>query len=57
MPDFTDLLSQAKKMQEKMKETQEAIKKIEVELTNTTARFETIGRHLLGREISTREPL
>ena len=34
MPDFTDLLSQAKKMQEKMKETQEAIKKIEVEGTS-----------------------
>ena len=31
MPDFTDLISQTKKMQEKMKETQEAIKKIEVE--------------------------
>ena len=31
MPDFTDLLSQAKKMQEKMKETQEALKKIELE--------------------------
>ena len=31
MPDFTDLLSQAKKMQEKMKETQEILKKIEVE--------------------------
>ena len=31
MPDFNDLLSQAKKMQGKMKETQEAIKKIEVE--------------------------
>ena len=31
MPDFTDLVSQAKKMQEKMKETQEALKKIEVE--------------------------
>ena len=31
MPNFTDLLSQAKKMQEKMKETQEALKKIEVE--------------------------
>ena len=31
MPDFTDLLSQAKKMQEKMKETQETLKKIEVE--------------------------
>ena len=31
MPDFTDLLSQAKKMQEKMKETQDALKKIEVE--------------------------
>ena len=30
MPDFTDLISQAKKMQEKMKETQEALKKIEV---------------------------
>ena len=28
MPDFTDLISQTKKMQEKMKETQEAIKKI-----------------------------
>ena len=28
MPDFTDLISQAKKMQEKMKETQEAVKKI-----------------------------
>ena len=31
MTDFTDLLSQAKKMQEKMKETQETLKKIEVE--------------------------
>ena len=31
MPDFTDLISQAKKKQEKMKETQEALKKIEVE--------------------------
>ena len=31
MPDFTDLISQAKKMQEKTKETQEALKKIEVE--------------------------
>ena len=31
MPDFNDLLSQAKKMQEKMKDTQEALKKIEVE--------------------------
>ena len=31
MPDFTDLISQAKKMQEKMKETQENLKKIEVQ--------------------------
>ena len=31
MPDFNDLLAQAKKMQAKMKETQEALKKIEVE--------------------------
>ena len=31
MPDFTDLISQAKKMQERMKETQELLKKIEVE--------------------------
>ena len=31
MTDFTDLIAQAKKMQEKMKETQEALKKIEVE--------------------------
>ena len=31
MPDFTDLISQAKKMQKKMQETQEALKKIEVE--------------------------
>jgi len=31
MPDFNDLISQAKKMQEKMKETQENLKKIEVE--------------------------
>ena len=31
MPDFNDLISQAKKMQSKMKETQEALKKIEVE--------------------------
>ena len=31
MPDFTDLISQAKKMQEKIKETQETLKKIEVE--------------------------
>ena len=34
MPDFSDLLSQAKKMQEKMKETQDALKKIEVEGTS-----------------------
>jgi len=31
MADFKDLLSQAKKMQEKMKETQDALQKIEVE--------------------------
>ena len=31
MTDFSDVLSQAKKMQEKMKEAQEALKKIEVE--------------------------
>ena len=31
MTDFTNLVSQAKKMQEKMKETQENLKKIEVE--------------------------
>ena len=31
MPDFNDLISQAKKMQDKMKETQDALKKIEVE--------------------------
>ena len=31
MTDFNDLLGKAKKMQEKMKETQEALKKIEVE--------------------------
>ena len=31
MSDFNDLISQAKKMQEKMKETQEVLKKIEVE--------------------------
>ena len=31
MTDFTDLITQAKKMQETMKETQEALKKIEVE--------------------------
>ncbi len=31
MADFTNLISQAKKMQEKMKETQENLKKIEVE--------------------------
>jgi len=31
MTDFKDLLSQAQKMQEKMKDTQEALKKIEVE--------------------------
>ena len=31
MKDFSDLITQAKKMQEKMKETQEALKKIEVE--------------------------
>ena len=31
MPDFSDLITQAKKMQDKMKETQEALKKIEVE--------------------------
>ena len=31
MPDFSDLINQAKQMQDKMKETQEALKKIEVE--------------------------
>ena len=31
MTDFTDLITQAKKMQEKMKEAQEVLKKIEVE--------------------------
>ena len=31
MTDFTNLISQAKKMQEKMKEAQELLKKIEVE--------------------------
>ena len=31
MADFNDLISQAKKMQEKMKETQEVLRKIEVE--------------------------
>ena len=31
MADFMDLISQAKKMQEKMKKTQEALKTIEVE--------------------------
>ena len=31
MNDFSNLISQAKKMQEKMKETQESLKKIEVE--------------------------
>ena len=31
MKDFSDLITQAKKMHEKMKETQESLKKIEVE--------------------------
>ena len=31
MNNFNDMLSKAKKMQEKMKETQEALKKIEIE--------------------------
>ena len=31
MKDFSDLITQAKKMQEKMKETQQSLKKIEVE--------------------------
>mgnify|MGYP001381817333 CR=1 FL=1 len=31
MPDFTDLIAASKKMSEKMKETQDALKKIEVE--------------------------
>ena len=31
MADFTNLITQAKKMQEKMKEAQENLKKIEVE--------------------------
>ena len=31
MTDFTNLISQAKKMQEKMKETQDILKKIEVD--------------------------
>ena len=30
MADFSDLVSQAKKMQEKMKETQEALKKLKL---------------------------
>ena len=30
MTDFNDLISQAKKMQEKMKKTQETLKRIEV---------------------------
>ena len=30
MPDFNDLIAASKKMSERMKETQEAIKKIEV---------------------------
>ena len=34
MTDFTDLITQAKKMQEKMKETQETLKAIEVEGTS-----------------------
>ena len=34
MADFTDLITQAKKMQEKMQQTQEALKKIEVEGTS-----------------------
>ena len=31
MPDFSDMLSKAREMQEKMKEAQDLIKKIEVE--------------------------
>jgi DNA-binding protein, YbaB/EbfC family len=31
MPDFNDLISQAKKMQDKMRQAQEVLKKIEVE--------------------------
>jgi len=31
MPDFSDLINASKKMSDKMKETQEALKKIEVE--------------------------
>ena len=31
MPDFNDLIAASKKMSEKMKETQEVLKKIEVE--------------------------
>ena len=31
MPDFSDLIAASKKMSEKMKETQEALKKIEIE--------------------------
>ncbi len=34
MADFSDLITQAKKMQEKMKDAQEALKKIEVEGTS-----------------------
>ena len=37
MPDFSDLISQAKKMQEKMKEAQENLKKIEI--TKPGSRF------------------
>ena len=35
MPDFVDLISQAKKMQEKMKETQEALKKSQKKFLKT----------------------
>ena len=34
MPDFNDLIAASKKMSEKMKEAQEALKKIEVEKKN-----------------------
>ena len=49
MNDFSDLLSQAKKMQDKMKETQETLKKIEVEVISGGNAFK-VTIHLLNQQ-------
>ena len=50
MPDFTDLISQAKKMQEKMKETQEALKKIFLVKKTKLLKFPRIKLRILHKQ-------